>query len=300
MKRQATVPLTVVVLAKNEAQNLPRCLSSLEFAADMVVIDDYSDDGTVDVAKRHGARVYQNRFQSFADQRNWAMREAQIKTEWTLHLDADEVITPELASSIRQAVLGSSPETAGYFLCFKTIFHGQWLRFSSTFPVWILRLVRKSRVRYIPKGHGEGFEADGQLLRLNEPFLHFNFSKGLEEWFAKHNRYSSREAETIMNRESSIDTRSLFGADPVRRRRALKQLSWKLPLRPWLKFFYMYIVRLGLLDRRPGLTYCVLQSIYEYMICVKVRELRRLQRCGELTDNTEADKQLSILKGEHK
>ena len=287
---QERVPLTAVVLAKNEAANLPRCLSPLGFASDIVVIDDYSDDRTAEAARQYGARVYQHRFLSFADQRDWAMKHTQIETEWILHLDADEVITQELASSIRHAVADSSPEVAGYFLCFKTMFQGQWLRFSSTFPVWILRLVRQNRVSYVPTGHGEGFEADGQLLRLNEPFLHFNFSKGLGEWFAKHNRYSSREAETIVSAGASIDVRALFGADPARRRRALKRFSWMLPFRPWLKFVYMYFLRLGLLDGRAGLTYCVLQSIYEYMICLKVRELRDLQRDGKVVEDAEVEK----------
>lgn len=295
---QCRLPITAVVLAKNEAANLPRCLSVLGFASDVVVVDDYSDDETAVVAERLGARVCRHRFASFADQRNWAMDEADVRTDWVLHLDADEVVTPELEAGIAEAIEKAGSEQAGYYLCFKTIFQGQWLRFSSTYPVWILRLVRKNRVRYVPKGHGEGFEAEGNLSQLSAPFLHYNFSKGLTEWFAKHNRYSEREAETILNSDGHVNMRELLAADPVRRRKAMKRLSWRLPLRPWIKFFYMYFGRLGILDRRAGLTYCTLQAFYEYMICVKVRELRRLRSDLEQVECAGTHRELAYAKGQ--
>jgi len=291
------IPLCVIVLARNEAPNLPKCLSSVRFASDVVVVDDYSDDKTVEVAEGFGVRVCQNHFKSFADQRNWAMAQAGVQTDWVLHLDADEVITPELASSIQRVVSQASPDVAGYFLCFKTMLHGQWLRFSSTFPVWILRLVRKDRVKYVAKGHGESFEADGTLLRLAEPFLHYNFSKGLSEWFAKHNRYSSREAEAIVNANSQVGMRNLFARDPMHRRSALKRFSWRLPCRSFIKFFYMYCLRLGVLDGRAGLTYCSLQAFYEYMICLKVRELQRLRANENSTKELYARSESAVAGG---
>ncbi len=296
--RMPEAGVTVIVLAKNEAANLPRCLSALGFASDVVVVDDYSDDETAVVSERFGARVCSHRFANFADQRNWAMDKANIRTEWVLHLDADEVVTPQLEADILEAIDGARPEQAGYYLCFKTIFQGQWLRFSSTYPVWILRLVKKGKVRYVPRGHGEGFEADGELSQLSTPFLHYNFSKGLTEWFAKHNRYSDREAEAILNSDDRVSIRELLTSDPVRRRKAMKRLSWRLPLRPWIKFFYTYFGRLGILDRRAGLTYCTLQAFYEYMICVKVRELRHLRGDPNRVACEGAQQELAYAKGQ--
>jgi glycosyltransferase involved in cell wall biosynthesis len=273
--------VTAVVLARNEEHNLSRCLSDASaVVSDLVVIDDNSTDSTRSVSEALGARVYEHGLESFAGQRNWAMEHARLHTEWVLHLDADEVVTPELAAEIQQRVETAGPEVAGFLLSYKTMLDGRWLKHSSTFPVWVLRLVRRGRVRYTERGHGEGYEADGKILRLQEPFLHYNFSKGFTEWLAKHNRYSSLEAQACLQdlRTGRLKWRALMSRDPVLRRRALKRLSFRLPFRPWLKFFYMYVLRRGFLDGMPGLTYCTLQGIYEYMICLKIKELKRREK----------------------
>ncbi len=282
---------SVVVLARNEAANLPRCLAALAaISSDVTVVDDYSTDETWVAAERSGARVCKHRFESFAHQRNWAMDNGGLQDGWVLYLDADEVVTPELADEIRIATASASTDVAGFLLSYKTMLNGRWLKHSSTYPVWILRLVRRGRVRYIERGHGEGYEADGQVLRLQQPFLHYNFSKGLTDWLDRHNRYSSQEARACLDaREAGgVDWRGLVSLDGHRRRRALKELSFRLPFRPWLKFAYMYILRMGFLDGMPGLTYCSLQAIYEYMICLKVRELKDARRDCRSTRNKES------------
>lgn len=263
---------SAVVLARNEEANLPRCLAALGFARDTVVVDDFSEDATREAAEECGARVLRHKFVSFADQRNWTMEHVAPETEWILHLDADEVVTPALAAQIQEAIAHATPDVAGFMLCFKTMFQGRWLRYSSTFPVWILRLVRRGRVVYKSSGHGETYEADGKIGRIEEPFLHYNFSKGLSEWFAKHNVYSDREAAALLAGAGSVNRDDLMSEDPIRRRKVLKKLSYRLPLHPWLKFLYMYILRGGFLDGRAGLTYCTLQAIYDYMIGLKIKE----------------------------
>jgi len=271
----------VVILTRDEQVNVPRCVQAVRrIGSDILVIDDFSSDGTPAVAEERGARVLKHKFESFAAQRNWAMENGRLQNEWVLHMDADEVLTPELAAEIRSAIASASRDVAGFLLSYKTMLDGRWLKHSSTFPVWILRLVRRGRVRYIERGHGEGYEADGEIRRLKEPFLHYNFSKGIGEWLDKHNRYSSAEAHASLAelRNGCVDWKGLLSTDSVRRRRALKGLSLRLPLRPWVKFVYMYFFRMGFLDGMPGLTYCTLQAIYEHMICLKVKELKRRQQ----------------------
>jgi len=277
----AKTAVSVVVPVKNEIGNIERCLHAAQrIASDIVLIDDLSSDGTQAAAEERGARVLKHEFESFAGQRNWAMENGRLQNEWVLHLDADEVLTPELAAEIHSAIASVSPNVAGFLLCRKMMLNGRWLKHGGTFPVWILRLVRRGRVRYIERGHGEGYEADGEIGRLKEPFFHYNFSKGIGEWLDKHNRYSSAEAHASLAelRDGCVDWKGLLSTDSVRRRRALKGLSLRLPLRPWVKFVYMYFFRMGFLDGMPGLTYCTLQAIYEYMICLKVRELKRRQK----------------------
>jgi glycosyltransferase involved in cell wall biosynthesis len=267
--------ISVVVLARDEARNLERCLPALSFADDVVVVDDRSTDRTSEVATAHGARVVRHEMVSFADQRNWAMEFAGLRHAWVLHLDADEVVTPELARELAARVPSATATVAGFQVARKTMFNGKWLRFSAMYPVYVPRIVHRDRVRYEAFGHGERVaRADGLFEYLKEPCLHFNFSKGWTDWFDRHNRYSSREAERILAERPNLKAGECWSRDPVRRRAALRRLSYRLPCRATLRFIYVYLLRLGFLDGRDGLIYASLQAIYEYMITLKIREAR--------------------------
>jgi len=271
-----TIPLSVVVLARDEERNLARCLPALSFAGEVVVVNDRSTDRTVDVALACGARVVSHEMESFADQRNWAMASAGLSHPWVLHLDADEVVTDGLARELRERVESASSGTAGFYLARKVMLNDRWLRFSATYPVYVPRLVRRDRVRYEAFGHGERVaHADGTFDTLREPCLHFNFSKGWADWFDRHNRYSSREAERITGAGGVGDVSGWWSRDPVRRRAALRTLSYRLPCRAFLRFSYVFFLRLGFLDGHAGLTYAMLQAMYETMITLKVREIRK-------------------------
>jgi glycosyltransferase involved in cell wall biosynthesis len=272
-------PCSVVVLARNEEQNLGRCLPALAFADEVVVVDDGSTDGSADVAARCGARVVQHGMVSFADQRNWVMDSAGLRNEWVLHLDADEVVTPGLARELGERLPAVSGDVAGFQLARKTMMGRKWLRFSATYPVYVPRLVHRDRVRYEAFGHGERVgRAEGGFEYLKEPCLHYNFSKGLAEWFERHNRYSSREAERIMGEADALRLWECLSPDPVRRRAALRRLSFRLPCRALLRFVYVYCLRLGFLDGREGWIYARLQALYETLITLKVKEQRARQR----------------------
>lgn len=272
------VPVSVVVLAKNEAANLPRCLDSLRFSSDVVVIDDFSEDDTVEVARGHGARVFQHRFQSFADQRNFAADHADLRHDWVLHVDADEVIPLELAREIGSRLSASTEGVAAFLLCGKLMFLGKWLKHSASFPVWMPRLLHRGRTRYVTSGHGEKFgPTDGEVLKIDVPYLHYNFSKGIHDWIAKHNKYATDEAEaTIADLAvGRVRWSDVFSGDSYRRRQALRSLARRMPLRPAVKFLYLFFVKMAFLDGRAGVTYAAMQSMYEYMIVLKVREMER-------------------------
>jgi hypothetical protein len=141
-------------------------------------------------------------------------------------------------------------------------------------------MFRPERVRYEDRSVNAHPIVDGKVGTLQAHFEHYSFNRGFDHWLEKHNRYSSMEAEVCLEelREGKIDWRGLVSSDASRRRRALKDLSFRLPGRPWLKFAYMYFLRGGFLDGRAGLTYWSLQAVYEYMICVKMRETRRREQ----------------------
>jgi glycosyltransferase involved in cell wall biosynthesis len=245
------------------------------------VIDSFSTDRTIEIAQAAGARVVQRAFDSFAGQRNFALQNVRFNHDWVLHLDADEVCTEPLRQEIQQAIF--EPQFYAYRIPSKTIFLGQWLRFSGMYPCYQVRLGRHPVFRFKQVGHGQREDiTPARVGTLKEPYLHYSFSKGFEDWFAKHNRYSSDEAlDFIENCQGeNLDWSSLLSfRDQTRRRRALKDLASHLPCRPICRFLYMYVLRMGFLDGRAGLKYCRMMAMYEAMIDLKVEELWR-RRAG--------------------
>ncbi len=268
--------LSVLILTRNEEAGLPDCLRSVGWCDDVVVLDSYSTDRTTEAALRAGVRVFRRRFDDFAGQRNWAIDNIPFEHDWVFHLDADERFTPELLQECRRVT--AEDRRSAFLVPSKMMLWGTWLRRAATYPVYQMRLMKLGEVRFVQHGHGqrEGAAARG-VGTLSSAYLHHSFSKGVAEWFERHNRYSTQEALQCRaeRRRGRVRWADLLSRTPTARRRALKALSSRLPLRPVLKFLYMYLVRRGCLDGVAGLTYCSLQAVYEYMICAKLAELRR-------------------------
>jgi glycosyltransferase involved in cell wall biosynthesis len=268
--------LSIIVLTQDEAENLPHCLSSLAGFGDIVIVDSGSTDGTPEVARQFGARVYQHPFASFAQQRNWALENCELKTPWVLFFDADEVATTEFRAEVSRAIQSANDSIAGFYCCWKMILGSRWLRRSDSFPKWQFRILRPGRVTFIDSGHGQKEGAvDGEIGYVREPYLHYAFSKGWESWWAKHNEYSSREAADRLAR--SVSWGGIFARDSSRRNHALKPLLSRIPGWPLFRFLHMYILKGGFLEGREGLDYCASMAWYEFLICAKIRELSRKQ-----------------------
>ena len=263
-----TVPLSIsaVVLSHNEAANLPRCLRALRDCAEVVVVDDGSTDDSPRIAAESGARVAVHPFASFADQRNWAMDQAGLRHDWVLHLDADEVLTPEGLAEIRRRLPALESGAVGQ-LARKVMLGDKWLKHSADYPVYVPRLVHRRGPRYAMRGHGETLATGpGSSVYFDEPLLHYNFSKGWAEWRARHLRYAAAEAARIRSGGVGLSPRALFARDRSLRRAALRALSYRLPGRPALRLFYAYVLRLGFLDGAAGWRFCREMAGYERMI----------------------------------
>jgi glycosyltransferase involved in cell wall biosynthesis len=268
--------ISVLIVTCNEELNLPRCLDSVKWSDDVLVVDSFSTDRTVDLAQKGGARGLQNRFVDFADQRNFGLANGNLKHDWVLHLDADEVVTPELQREL--VARASGGEKDAYRVASKMMFQGRWLKYSGLYPSYQVRFGKRDRLGFVQVGHGQRENLEpARVGTLQEPLLHFSFSKGIADWLERHNRYSTAEATHFLETAGaqSIDWPGIFAPDPSRRRRALKVLSGRLPCRPTMRFLYMYLFRLGFLDGRAGLTYCRLLAFYEYLTVLKIHELRR-------------------------
>jgi glycosyltransferase involved in cell wall biosynthesis len=274
--------VSILILTLNEAANIGACLESVRGFDDVTVLDSGSVDGTQSLARACGASVLERSFDNWASHQNWAMANVPFRHPWVFYLDADERMTPELASEIRAIAADRSRAEVAFYCGRRNWFMGTWIRHAMP-PGMIMRFFRPGRVRFerlvnpVPV-------IDGPHGYLRNLFEHHNFSKGLSEWIDKHNKYSQFEAIEGMKvlAGSRPSPGRLLGRDPFDRRKALKELSFRLPCRPLAKFLWMYFLKRGFLDGRAGFTYCRLQAMYEYMIVVKMAELARHKK-GEPT-----------------
>lgn len=265
--------VSIIFLTLNEEQDLPHALNAVRDLGALYVVDSGSEDRTVEIAKEAGASVAYHPFEGFGQQRNWALDHFNFESDWVLFLDADEIATAEFIAEIRKALETVDHDVAGFFCCWKLMLQGRWLRRSDNFPKWQFRLLRHKRARFIDSGHGqkEG-EIDGRISYIQEPYLHYGFSKGWSDWIAKHNRYSSKEALERLNGRRPF--KECFSKTGSIRNRALKFWLTGIPLWPAFRFFYSYILRGGFLEGYPGFIYCTLMGFYEFLIKIKMHELR--------------------------
>lgn len=266
--------ISVVILTHNEETNIGRCLDAVSWSDDVLVVDSFSDDRTVEISKRYGARVIQRAFKDFSSQRNFASEQGDLKHEWVLHLDADEIVTPELKAEMSGAVFGDKD---AYRVSSKLIFCGKFLRHAGLFPWYQVRFGRKQTLRFKQVGHGQRETLEpSRIGTLESSLLHFNFSKGLSDWIERHNRYSTAEAyqNVYGYADDDVSILDLLSFATDRRRRAAKKIFRRLPCRATIRFIYMYLFRGGILDGRAGLIYCRLLARYEWLIVLKEREIR--------------------------
>ncbi len=278
--------ISVLILTKNEQLDLPDCLASIAWCDDIHVLDSGSVDATCDIARAAGAQVTVRTYESAkifggdeAAHRNWSLRNIAYKHPWLLLLDADERVTPDLHASIARFV-GSPGEFSAMRIRRRDFFMGTWLKHVQTSPYY-LRVVRPEKMRYERAVNCVSL-VDGPVGSLAGYLDHYPFSKGMSHWLDRHNAYSSLEAHQIkQNRDSQAKfspLKAFTAADFHERRFHQKELFYRLPFRAVLKFMILYLGKRGFLDGRAGLTYAVLQSLYEYMIVLKVRELERAGR----------------------
>jgi glycosyltransferase involved in cell wall biosynthesis len=273
---RAPIPVTVVILTYNEAVNIVPCVESLREFAETIVVDSGSTDGTLEILgdRFPDIRVLKHPFQDFGQQRNWALDHVSPSHEWILFFDADERSTPAFADAVR-AVVASPGGHVGFFLCYRNFFLGRWIKRCTMYPTWQLRLLKAGQVRYRREGHGQREVMAGSAGYIREPYDHFGFSKGIKGWITRHNEYSSNEIHLIEKLASAPTTISgLLSSDPVRRHRTLKALGARTPLRPVARFIYQYVIRLGFLDGRPGLLFCLLLVAHELHVALKFAEAR--------------------------
>lgn len=260
--------ISVLILTKNEEQDLPGCLASVSWCDDVHVFDSRSTDRTVEIAKAAGAQVTSRAFDNWSAHQNWALANIAFKHPWVLYIDADERVAPELAENVLMVATAASPLSAYRIRRRDFAWNGRWLRHAQISPFY-LRLFRPSKMRYERLVNPVSI-VDGPIGEVSGYLDHYPFSKGISFWLQRHIRYAELEARTIaenrMARRRFSLRRAFFCRDFSERRFHQKEFFYRLPCRPLVKFFYMLIIRRAFMDGRAGVTYVALQSIYEYFI----------------------------------
>ena len=265
--------VSVLILTRNEQQDLPGCLASVAWSDDIHVLDSESTDATASIALDFGAKVTVRPFDGYARQRNFGLQ-LPFANPWVLILDADERVTPELVNEMRDFVRSAPASVAAARMRRRDIWWGRWLKHAQISPFYV-RLARVGRAHY-EREINEVLVVNGDIQELAQPFDHYPFSKGLDHWISKHNAYSRMEAEVIA-RGALINPSwrvALFDNDFNERRVHQKAIFYGLPARPLIKLMYMLVARRAFLDGWPGIRYSILQAIYEYFIVLKTKELQ--------------------------
>lgn len=262
--------VVVVIPVKDEEVHLRRCLESVGGAWPVVVVDGGSSDGTVAIARECGVTVLERAWTGYAEQKNWALAHLPIESDWVLFLDADEQLTPALRDEIEDVV---RTDAAAFAIPRRYVFLGKELRHAWWYPDYQIRLFRRGRARFEERLVHEHPVVDGVIRPLEQALIHDN-QKGLTAFLERHMRYAGLEAQERM-RPSDGRQRGAFIGSKAERRRALKERVWyRLPLRPLVRFWWLYIVKGGCLDGWRGLLFCRLIAHYEFLIDVKTLELR--------------------------
>ena len=282
---KARAPVAAVVLTFNEEQNLPACLASLAgWVDELFVVDSGSTDRTVEIARAAGAIVVEHAFAHYGAQRNWAMDHLAITAPWTLHVDADERITPELRESITVA-LGANPGVAGFLVSRRTIFMGRWIRHGGHYPAWHLRLMRTGLARCEDRLYDQHFYLVAGAVQKLQGDLIDTLTPNVATFTARHLRWAALEAaehDAPPGASGRIRGR-LVTDNAIEQRRWLRDWYARLPLfvRPAAYFVYRYVVRLGFLDGRAGLVFHVLQGFwFRFLVDALILERRLRPREG--------------------
>ncbi len=279
-----------IIIAHNERLNLPHCLEALVgWVRRVYVVDSGSTDGTRELASELGAQVVEHAWEGYAAQKNWALNTLPLEAAWVLLVDADEVLTAPLKRQIESVVQRPPEEVAenGFFVNRLTYFLNRPIRHCGYFPSWNLRLFKRGLGRYERRAVHEHVVLPDPVGYLREPMLHHD-RRGLEHFFAKHNRYSTLEAQQLAEELDAAPAGDSGGggsgsdrggvnisADTRRRRWLKRHLAKRLPLPSLWRFCYMYFWQMGILDGRAGLEFCKFIAGYDAMVALKLRALLR-------------------------
>lgn len=275
--------VSVIILTYDEEANIRACLESVrELTDEIFIVDSFSNDNTLEIAREYTEKIYQNAWVHWAYQRNWALDNLPISHDWVFFLDADERLIPELCQEIARTLAAIDQTVEGYLIKRNFYFLGKWLQHGGYRSDYILRLVKKNVARSIGSGAREYMTIQGKLGRMINPMIHED-KKDLSFWIDKHNKLASLEANEASKSDKIKNSINQEGEKREIEHKVkvwLRENVWtKMPLliRPLFYFLYRYLFQLGFLDGKAGLIYCFLHGCwYPFLIDAKLLEQRSL------------------------
>jgi len=243
--------LSVVIITLNEETKIRECLESVKWADEIIVVDGYSQDKTVEVARKYTTKIHQKEFTGFGEQKNFALSKA--SGDWILSIDADERVTPELQEEIERTL--DNPEVCGYYIPRKSYFANKWIKHCCWWPDYVLRLFRSDRGRFSNRLVHEAVEVDEPTRKLDNPLEHHPFSS-VNEFIKKANEYSTLGAQVIKAEGKNYS-------------------CWNALSHSILAFVKTYFLKMGILDGWMGLVIAYSNAagfFYRYMMCTEIKE----------------------------
>jgi glycosyltransferase involved in cell wall biosynthesis len=272
--------ISVVILTFNSEQSIAETICSAhQISCDIHVVDSFSNDATCDIARQLGASVVQHPFLNYSAQRNWAIDNLPLRYKWELHLDADEWLSQELVTELKQLSFSQQTAASGYHIARLVRFLGRPIRHGGMFPIWHMRLFRSGAGRCERREYDQHFVVNGPTGKLRG-WLVDDYRSPLSEWIQRHNKWSDAEVRELTSDPTGrlLIEPSLFGS-PLQRKRYFRQAYQRLPAfaRAFVLFGYRYFLRLGFLDGKEGLIFFVLQTFwYRFLVDAKLLERQLL------------------------
>lgn len=280
------LPVTAIIMTFNEETNLEGCLSSIiDYVDDIIIVDCFSTDSTLEIAKKYTNKIYQNKWINYSRQYIWAIENTDIKNEWILRIDADERWTKEGFEELKKII--DSDNVNGVYVKMKIFFMDRWIKHGGFYPNFFLRVYKKSKGKMEDRWMDEHISVVGKTLLSNIDVIESNYDrqKNITLWTTKHNNYSSREAIEFLiqkHKLSKMDTVAKFWGNKTERKRWFKEkLYFRMPLflRPFLYYIHRYIFKFGFLDGKQGFIFHYLHAFwYRFLVDAKVYQIEQLAK----------------------
>lgn len=302
-KTVSKLGISVIILTYNETKHIGRCLENLRgITDDIFIIDAYSTDNTVEIAKQYGAKVYQHKWVNYAVQFQWALDNCPVNTPWVMRMDADEYLEPPLITEINTHLATVPEEVSGIYIRRKVFFKNKWIRHGGFYPHTLLRIWRKGKGSIEQRWMDEHIVlSEGKTTMFKEHIVDHNLNS-IHWWVNKHNNYAIREMVDLLNIKYGFmgtDGRLLESNDPqAKRKRFLKEKvysSMRPSMRALLYFIFRYVMRLGFLDGYQGFIFHFMQGYwYRLLVDVNVQEFEE-----KLNGNSSREQLVALLKRDY-